>query len=61
MQSAIRSAWMFNAGRVIAIDCVAQRLQMARDANTETIDFKKEKLSNTREITSGFWVLPLAA
>src|SRR5690606_36564978 len=36
----IRSAWMQGAGRVIAIDRVPERLQMARDqGGAETIDF----------------------
>ncbi len=30
-QFAIRSAWMFKAGRVIAIDRVPERLKMAQD------------------------------
>lgn len=38
-QFAIRSAFMMGAERVIAIDEVPERLQMARDAGAETIDF----------------------
>lgn len=38
-QFAIRSAFMMGAERVIAIDQVAERLQMARDGGAETIDF----------------------
>jgi threonine dehydrogenase-like Zn-dependent dehydrogenase len=38
-QFAIRSCFMLGAGRVIAIDRVAERLQMARDAGAETLDF----------------------
>src|SRR5262245_8003923 len=38
-QFAIRSAWMFKAGRVVAIDRVAERLKMARAGNAETINF----------------------
>jgi threonine dehydrogenase-like Zn-dependent dehydrogenase len=39
-QFAIQSAWMLGAGRVIAIDCVPERLQMAeRAGKAETIAF----------------------
>ncbi len=39
-QMAIQSAWMMGAGRVIAIDRVPERLQLARDkGRAETIDF----------------------
>src|SRR4051794_8486292 len=40
-QFAIRSAWMLGAGRVIAIDRVPERLQMARDGKAETINFEE--------------------
>ncbi|WP_426240354.1 zinc-dependent alcohol dehydrogenase [Pararhizobium sp. DWP1-1-3] len=40
-QFAIRSALMFGAGRVIAIDEVAERLAMAEAGGAETIDFSK--------------------
>jgi len=40
-QFAIRSALLLGAGRVIAIDTVPERLQLARDAGAETIDFKE--------------------
>lgn len=44
-QFAIQSAWMFNAGRVIAIDCVPERLELARSyGKAETIDFMQEKV-----------------
>lgn len=44
-QFAIQSAWMFNAGRVIAIDCVPERLALARTyGQAETIDFLQEKV-----------------
>ena len=40
-QFAIQSAWMFGAGRVIAIDCVPERLRMAEEqGEAETINFK---------------------
>lgn len=37
-QFAIRSCFMLGAGRVIAIDRVPERLQMARDAGAETLN-----------------------
>lgn len=44
-QFAIQSAWMFKAGRVIAIDCVPERLAMAEKyGKCETIDFSKENV-----------------
>jgi threonine dehydrogenase-like Zn-dependent dehydrogenase len=38
-QFAIRSAFMLGAGRVIAIDCVPERLEMARAGGAETLNF----------------------
>jgi threonine dehydrogenase-like Zn-dependent dehydrogenase len=53
-QFAIRSAWMFKAGRVIAIDRVPERLQMARDGKAETIDNSKQRVYDTlMEMTRG--------
>ena len=46
-QFAIRSAWMFGAGRVIAIDCVPERLAMAQRAKAETINFLEEDVHET--------------
>jgi threonine dehydrogenase-like Zn-dependent dehydrogenase len=46
-QFAIRSAFLLNAGKVIAIDdgrMVPERLQMARDAGAITIDHRKESV-----------------
>jgi threonine dehydrogenase-like Zn-dependent dehydrogenase len=40
-QFAIRSAFMLGAERVIAIDRVSERLQMARDGGAETINFEE--------------------
>ena len=40
-QFAIRSAFMLGAERVIAIDQVPERLQMARDGGAETIDYSE--------------------
>ncbi len=54
-QFAIKSAWMFRAGRVIAIDRVPERLAMAREqGNAETIDFSKEDVyDRLQEMTGG--------
>jgi threonine dehydrogenase-like Zn-dependent dehydrogenase len=42
-QFAIKSAWLLGAGRVFAIDCVPERLRMARDSgNAEVINFEEE-------------------
>ncbi len=42
-QFAIKSAWLLGAGRVIAIDCVPERLQLAaEEGNAETIDFDEK-------------------
>ncbi|MEJ7652387.1 MAG: zinc-dependent alcohol dehydrogenase [Chloroflexia bacterium] len=42
-QFAIQSAWMFGAGRVVAIDAVAERLQLAEThGKAETIDARDE-------------------
>ncbi|SDJ54177.1 zinc-dependent alcohol dehydrogenase [Microbulbifer yueqingensis] len=54
-QFAIRSAFMLGAGRVIAIDCVPERLALARDfGGAETIDFSSEDvLERLAEMTGG--------
>ncbi len=53
-QFAIRSAWMLGAGRVIAIDRVAERMEMARQGNAETIDYTKDDPYETlMEMTGG--------
>jgi threonine dehydrogenase-like Zn-dependent dehydrogenase len=54
-QFAIKSAWMFNAGRVIAIDRVPERLAMARaHGRAETIDFSKDNVyDRLQEMTRG--------
>jgi threonine dehydrogenase-like Zn-dependent dehydrogenase len=51
----ILSAWMFGAGRVIAIDCVDERMQLAKSkCRAETIDFLKDDVYNRlMEMTSG--------
>src|SRR5688572_4908751 len=41
----MKSAWMFKAGRVFAIDCVPERLEMARQhCKAEVINFEKENV-----------------
>jgi threonine dehydrogenase-like Zn-dependent dehydrogenase len=54
-QFAIQCAWMFRAGRVIAIDRVSERLRMARDrGRAETIDFETEDVyERLMEMTHG--------
>jgi threonine dehydrogenase-like Zn-dependent dehydrogenase len=54
-QFAIQSAWMLGAGRVIAIDRVAERLAMAEKyGKAETIDFEKQEVYETlQELTKG--------
>ena len=45
---------MLGAGRVIAIDCVPERLKMAEDGKAETINFEKEKVyDKLMEMTKG--------
>jgi threonine dehydrogenase-like Zn-dependent dehydrogenase len=41
-QFAIASAKLHGAGRVFAVDCIASRLEMARDQGAEVIDFNRE-------------------
>ena len=54
-QFAIVSAWMFGAGRVIAIDGVPERLELARThGRADIIDVTKESVSERlREMTDG--------
>ena len=56
-QFAIKSAWMFGAGRVIAIDRVPERLAMARNhGKAETINFMEVQGSvydRLQEMTKG--------
>ncbi|MCG6116131.1 MAG: glutathione-dependent formaldehyde dehydrogenase [Mesorhizobium sp.] len=54
-QFAIQSAWMLGAGRVIAIDKVPERLEMARTyGRAETIDFSDVKVYDAlMEMTGG--------
>lgn len=54
-QFAIQSAWMLGAGRVIAIDCVPERLTMAKDkGRAELINFEEEDVyERLMEMTDG--------
>jgi threonine dehydrogenase-like Zn-dependent dehydrogenase len=54
-QFAIQSAWMFGAGRVVAIDHVPERLELARTkGRAETIDFMKQDVYETlQDMTKG--------
>jgi len=54
-QMAIRSAWMLGAARVIAIDSVPERLEMARTVNhAEVIDFEREDVfDRLKSLTGG--------
>jgi len=54
-QMAIKCAWMFGAGRVVAIDRVPERLAMAEThGKAETINFDKESVSERlNEMTQG--------
>ena len=55
-QFAIQAAWMFGAGRVIAIDNVPERLELARKlGKAETLNFEDEKIfDRLQEMTKGF-------
>jgi threonine dehydrogenase-like Zn-dependent dehydrogenase len=54
-QFAVKSAWMLGAGRVIAIDNVLERLELAkRESNAETINFDEVNVYDTlQEMTGG--------
>jgi threonine dehydrogenase-like Zn-dependent dehydrogenase len=54
-QFAIKSAWMLGAGRVIAIDSVYERLELARSASkAETINFQRENVYDClQQMTQG--------
>ncbi len=53
-QFAIRSAFMLGASRVIAIDQVPERLELARQSGAETIDFSTQHvLEALKEMTGG--------
>jgi threonine dehydrogenase-like Zn-dependent dehydrogenase len=53
-QFAIRSAYLLGAERVIALDAVPARLQMARDGGAETLDYREIDVVETlKEMTGG--------
>ncbi|MGH8024862.1 MAG: zinc-binding dehydrogenase [Limisphaerales bacterium] len=53
-QFAIASAFLFNASRVIAVDTLPDRLEMARDQGAEIVDFNAENpVEAIKELTDG--------
>lgn len=53
-QFAIRSAWLLGAARVVAIDCVPERLRLAAAGKAETIDFSETDVyERLQELTAG--------
>jgi len=53
-QMAIRSAILLGAGQVVAIDCISERLSMARAGGATTINFKEESVvERLNELTGG--------
>ncbi|MBE9181969.1 glutathione-dependent formaldehyde dehydrogenase [Oculatella sp. LEGE 06141] len=53
-QFAIRSAFMLGAGRVIAIDRVPERLQMAKDGGAEVLNYEEIEVGEAlSEMTGG--------
>jgi threonine dehydrogenase-like Zn-dependent dehydrogenase len=53
-QFSIKSAFMLGAGRVIAIDTIPERLQMASDSGAETLDsVDDEVFDRLKQVTSG--------
>ncbi|HEY8080377.1 MAG TPA: zinc-dependent alcohol dehydrogenase [Labilithrix sp.] len=56
-QFAIASAKLLGAGRVIAVDTVASRLDMARAQGAEIVDYEKEDpVATIKELTGGIGV-----
>ena len=53
-QFAIKSAFLLGAGRVIAIDTIPERLELARQSGAETLDYADQHLQdNLLEMTHG--------
>jgi threonine dehydrogenase-like Zn-dependent dehydrogenase len=53
-QMAIRSCFLLGAGRVLAIDTVPERLELARAAGAETLDFLEEDVyDRIQQLTKG--------
>jgi threonine dehydrogenase-like Zn-dependent dehydrogenase len=56
-QFAIASAWMLGAQRVLAVDCLPDRLEMARSQGAEAIDFGAEDpVAMIHQLTGGIGV-----
>src|SRR5690606_32428730 len=56
-QFAIASAMLHGAGRVLAVDCIPSRLEMAREQGAEVVDFEREDpVEAIRELTLGIGV-----
>lgn len=56
-QFSIACAKLFGAGRILAVDTVPSRLEMARDQDAEVIDFNAEDpVQAIRELTGGIGV-----
>lgn len=56
-QFVIASAKLLGAGRIFAVDCVRERLEMARDQGAEVIDFNREDpVEVLRALTGGIGV-----
>src|SRR5207245_7624857 len=56
-QFAIASPKLFGAGRIIAIDTISTRLEMAQDQGAEIIDFSaSDPVETIRELTGGIGV-----
>jgi threonine dehydrogenase-like Zn-dependent dehydrogenase len=56
-QFAIASAALMGAGRVLAVDTISSRLEMAKDQGAEVIDFNAEDpVEAIREMTAGIGV-----
>ena len=56
-QFAIASAKLFGAGRIIAIDTISTRLEMAQDQGAEIVDFSSaDPVEAIRELTGGIGV-----
>src|SRR4051812_19549371 len=53
-QTAIRSAFLLGAQRVLAIDTVPGRLALAQPAGAQTLDFRQEDIyDRIQELTNG--------
>lgn len=54
-QMAIKSAYLLGAGKVIAVDRVPERLDMARSIGAEVVDYEEDKdvIERLKELTAG--------